>query len=292
MRALFFDQNNMWRPGWRIVAMIVLTSVVVIGINAGWRALGLPGRQETGAGYFLLFAALISGCTFGVVLLALRYFEKQGTSAIGLPFRREAWKETAAGALLGAIPVCLLLGLAVIAGYGTVSPAGMSAAGLIAMLLPMLLAGFLLAAWEELVLRGYLLRQLTLGLSASAAVIITGVLFGLMHSDNPGANWQGVLYTAVSGILMGWLMVRSGSLWLLIGYHFGWNATAAGLFGLELSGFDENGSVFTSTLSGADWLTGGSYGFEASLPAVVFEVLVLSVALGLAGRARSESKKA
>jgi membrane protease YdiL (CAAX protease family) len=146
-------------------------------------------------------------------------------------------------------------------------------------LLPGLLALLLLAAWEEFVLRGYLLRQLSIGLNPTAAIVITGVLFGLMHSGNPGANWQGLLYTAVGGMLMALLVIRSGSLWLVIGYHFGWNAAAYNLFGLELSGLEGDKSILASTLTGADWLTGGSYGFEASLPALVFEVLVLSVAL-------------
>jgi membrane protease YdiL (CAAX protease family) len=268
--------------------MFALLAIVITGINVGWRALGLPGRQETGPWMFLLFASLVSGAALGVVAFLLRNFEKLGLAAIGMPFVARAWKETAAGTLLGALPVSLLVGLAAIGGYGSVSWGGMNPAGLVSILLPMLLAGFLLAAWEEFVLRGYLLRQLSLGLNPIAAVAITGVLFGLMHSGNPGANWQGLVYTAVGGILMGWLVLRSGSLWLLIGYHFGWNATASGLFGLELSGFEEEGSIFNSTLRGADWLTGGSYGFEASLPAVVFEVLVLSVALWLVKRKGSE----
>jgi membrane protease YdiL (CAAX protease family) len=34
-----------------------------------------------------------------------------------------------------------------------------------------------------------LLRQLSLGFNPLAAVIITGIVFGLLHSGNPGANW-------------------------------------------------------------------------------------------------------
>lgn len=289
LRAVFRGSDDSWRTGWRIAAMIALLAAVNIAINIAWRALGLPGQQETGPWHFLLFAALLSGAALGVIVLSLHYFEKRGLEAIGMPLVARAWKETAAGTLLGAMPICLLLGLAVIGGYGTVALGGMNPQGLVAILLPLLIAGFLLAAWEEFVLRGYLLRQLSLGLNPTAAVIITGILFGLMHSGNPGANWQGLLYTAIGGILMGALMVRSGSLWLLIGYHFGWNATASGLFGLELSGFEEEGSVFASTLTGSDWLTGGSYGFEASLPAVVFEILVLLLALWLVGTGRRET---
>lgn len=287
LRSIFRSADGTWRTGWRIVSMFTLLAIVVVGINVGWNALGLPGRQESDAWLFLLFAALISGAALGVVALLLRYFENQGLAAIGMPFVARAWKETAAGTLLGAAPICLLLGLAVVAGYGTISPGPMNAGDLVAALLPLLFAGFVLAAWEEFVLRGYLLRQLSIGLNPTAAVLITGILFGLMHSGNPGANWQGLLFTAIGGILMGLLVIRSGSLWLLIGYHFGWNATASGLFGLELSGLEEGASLFVSRLSGSEWLTGGDYGFEASLPAVVFEVLVLSVALRLIGTSRS-----
>ncbi len=287
IRSIFLSPDGSWRTGWRIIAMFVLLAIVVVGINVGWKALGLPGRQESGPWGFLLFASLISSAALGVIALLLRYFENRGLDAIGMPFASKAWKETAAGTLLGAVPVCLLLGLAVFAGYGTISPGSMNPGELAAALLPLLLAGFALAAWEEFVLRGYLLRQLSIGLNPTAAVVITGVLFGLLHSGNPGANWQGLLYTAIGGILMGLLVIRSGSLWLLIGYHFGWNATASGLFGLELSGFEEGASVLVSSLTGSEWLTGGDYGFEASLPAVVFEVLVLSVALRLVGTGRS-----
>ena len=288
LRTIVRGPDDTWRTGWRIAAMLALLAIVVFGVNVGWRALGLPGQQQAGPWMFLLFSLLVSGGALGVIALLLRYFERAGFAAIGMPFVATAWKDIAVGTLLGAVPVSLLMGLAVIGGYGSVSSGGMNVENFVSMLLPMLTAGFLLAAWEEFVLRGYLLRQLSLGFNPAAAVVITGLLFGLMHSGNPGANWQGLLYTAIGGILMGWLVLRSGSLWLLIGYHFGWNATASGLFGLELSGFEEKGSIFHSTVSGADWLTGGSYGFEASLPAVIFEVLVLSTALLLIRRKGSE----
>jgi membrane protease YdiL (CAAX protease family) len=280
IKTIFKNQNQEWRSGWRIVAMIALLAIIGFAVNAGWKALGLPGRREGGPWMFLLFAALITGLALGGTLMLLRYFEQRGLDAIRMPFSGEAWKEAGAGTLLGAMPICLLVGLALVAGYGSIAAGNVAAAPeLVLVLLPGLLALLLLAAWEEFVLRGYLLRQLSIGLNPTAAIVITGVLFGLMHSGNPGANWQGLLYTAVGGMLMALLVIRSGSLWLVIGYHFGWNAAAYNLFGLELSGLEGDKSILASTLTGADWLTGGSYGFEASLPALVFEVLVLSVAL-------------
>ncbi|MDJ0699647.1 MAG: CPBP family intramembrane metalloprotease [Woeseiaceae bacterium] len=278
-RAIFLTRDGEWRTLWRIVAMFVLVIAVVFVVNFGWRAVGLPGQRDSTPWHFMLLAILITGGVTAVLVFLLRLFERRGPDAIGLPFSLQAVLPTLIGTALGAVPILLIVIAAVIGGYGKVSVGTLSLGMLPTVLLPMLIAGFLFAAWEELVLRGYLLRQLSIGLNPAAAVVITGVLFGLLHSGNPGANWEGLVYTAIGGILMGWLMVRSGSLWLLIGYHFGWNATAYQLFGLELSGLDADASFLIATLDGSEWLTGGSYGFEASLPAVIAETVVLLAVL-------------
>ena len=154
IKSTFLSPDGSWRTGWRIIAMFVLLAAVIIGFNVAWKSLGLPGRQESGPWGFLLFASLISGAALGVIALLLRYFENRGLDAIGMPFVANAWKQTAVGTLMGAVPVSLLVGLALLAGYGTISPSSFALAGLAAALLPMLIAGFFLAAWEEFVLRG------------------------------------------------------------------------------------------------------------------------------------------
>ncbi len=284
MMAIFKNNDGRLRSGWRIAACGVLLALVIIGINVGWRALGLPGRTVNGVPQpwaFFAFTTLISACAFVVVLVLLRYFEQKGPAAIAMPFERKSVSMTFAGMLLGALPIALLVGVAVVAGYGDVAVRSFDPLQMLIALLPLLGAGFVLAAWEEFVMRGYVFRQLSLGINPTAAVIITGLIFGLLHSANPGASWQGILYTAIGGMLMGWLLLQSGSLWLLIGYHFGWNATASSVFGLDVSGFGGESSILQSTLTGAEILTGGSYGFEASLPAVIAEFLVLLLAIYL-----------
>ncbi len=277
--TLLKTRDGEWRIVWRILAMFLLVIAVMFVVNVGWRAVGLPGQRDSTPWHFMLLATLITVGVTAVLVFLLRVFERRGPDAIGLTFSRQAVLPTLIGTALGAIPILLIVVAALLGGYGNVSMGTMSLGMLPTVLLPMLIAGFLFAAWEELVLRGYLLRQLSIGSNPAVAVVVTGLLFGLLHAGNPGANWQGLVYTAIGGILMGWLMVRSGSLWLLIGYHFGWNATAYQLFGLELSGLDADASFLIATLDGSDWLTGGSYGFEASFPAVVAEVAVLLAVL-------------
>ena len=80
--------------------------------------------------------------------------------------------------------------------------------------------------------------------------------------------------TVLSGVLMATAYLQTRALWLPWGFHFGWNAAMAVLFGLPVSGLDFS-AVVSSNSVGPTWLTGGGYGPEGSLTAVV--VLVVSL---------------
>jgi len=80
---------------------------------------------------------------------------------------------------------------------------------------------------EELAFRGLALNGLGQRISIVAGVFISSVLFGLFHSVNiiggvviGGVIFQ-VIYTTISGIVIGWIYVFSGrNLLLVIGYHW------------------------------------------------------------------------
>jgi hypothetical protein len=148
----------------------------------------------------------------------------------------------------------------------------------------MVLGLALISSLEELVLRGHTLQLLAEGSGRWAAALLTGVLFGYMHAENPGANVAGLVNTAANGILLAWLVMRTGSLWMACAYHASWNITAATLLGMRLSGLDHAGGLLATRLSGPDWLTGGSYGFEGSVVIGLIEFAILCVAVALAPR--------
>ncbi|MGN6057582.1 MAG: CPBP family intramembrane glutamic endopeptidase, partial [Sphingomicrobium sp.] len=58
------------------------------------------------------------------------------------------------------------------------------------------------------------------------------------------------------------------SLWMPIGLHAAWNFTQGYIFGVPVSGQAQQGLV-TAKLSGPVLLSGGGFGLEASLIAVV-----------------------
>jgi membrane protease YdiL (CAAX protease family) len=107
---------------------------------------------------------------------------------------------------------------------------------------------------------------LTIALIASAA------LFGALHLANPNATIFAAAAIAVeAGLMLAAFYVATGRLWMSVGVHAAWNFMQGPFFGARVSGNIEHGSVFTSApVQGAsDILTGGAFGPEASLSAII-----------------------
>jgi membrane protease YdiL (CAAX protease family) len=78
---------------------------------------------------------------------------------------------------------------------------------------------------EEMYFRGYILNSLRGMHSDNVAIIVSGLLFGIIH--NPFFLFFGGIYqigvTSIGGFLYAWLRIRTGSLWPSIACHFLWN---------------------------------------------------------------------
>ena len=74
------------------------------------------------------------------------------------------------------------------------------------------------ALLEEMAMRGYILHAL-LPYGKKAAVIITAILFGLIHG-----NVLQLPFAFILGLVMGWLTVQTGSIWPAVVFHFTNNA--------------------------------------------------------------------
>jgi membrane protease YdiL (CAAX protease family) len=165
-----------------------------------------------------------------------------------------------AGAALFALVYAILWGCGALtfAGYGGLSGLGSALAVAIAS-----------AVGEEIVFRGVVFRRLEQGLGTTIALVISAVLFGLVHAGNRGATWISTLAIVLeSGVLLGLAYTATRSLWLPIGLHFGWNFTEGGIFGAAVSG-GQNTGLIVAPLSGSPLITGGAFGPEASLAALI-----------------------
>jgi len=276
------------RAGWRYTLFLVALAASGVAASVIIRALAFPSlRGADGVvqpGALLLRGALVGAATLGVTALLLRLVEGRPLSSVGLPLDGPWLRGTGTGLVLGATPVALLVILLAATGHAEVGPGAVTPVSLLASWLPSVLGLALVSSVEELVLRGYGLQLLAEAGGRWMAAVVTGVLFGLMHAENPGANPVGLASTAVNGILLAWLVMRTGSLWMACAYHASWNIAGAMIFGMRLSGLDQGAGLLATRLAGPDWLTGGAYGFEGSVLVSLLELVTLGLAVAAAPR--------
>jgi hypothetical protein len=274
-------------PGWRLALFLLLLTLLAAIVGGLFFLVHFPPQRSHGVlqplpllGTGVAAVAVAVGAT----LACLRFLERRTIATVGLARGRARSTSIATGLLLGAVVPLIVCGVLRLSGHATIERVHLSGADLVWVTLPMALATVLLSSWEEIAFRGYALQMFS-GIGGPwLATVVTGVLFGLAHSGNPGANLLGFANTALNGVLLGWIVVRSGSLWLTCGYHAGWNLAASLLLGMRDSGTISPGSPFSTTLTGPAWLSGGTYGFEASVLTGLIETTVLVAVLANVSR--------
>lgn len=127
------------------------------------------------------------------------------------------------------------------------------------------------AVAEELLFRGVVFRIMEERTGTVIALVVSMLLFGAMHLVNANATLWGAFAIALTGgVMLAAAYVATRSLWLSIGLHFAWNFTQAGIFGVTVSGSGvPPEGLLNVTLSGPSALTGGIFGPEASLFALL-----------------------
>jgi hypothetical protein len=121
---------------------------------------------------------------------------------------------------------------------------------------------------EEIMFRGVLFRIVEEGLGTWAALLVSALAFGAIHLGNPNATlWSGLAIAIEAGILFGLIYHVTRSLWICMGLHAAWNVMQGPFYGIAVSGLKQHGWL-QSSLTGPDWLTGGSFGAEASVVAL------------------------
>lgn len=132
----------------------------------------------------------------------------------------------------------------------------------------------IVAIGEEIIFRGVLFRWVDEKWGFPAAMVSSAFLFGLVHITNPGGTlWASIAIAIEAGLLLGAAYKWSGTLWLPIGIHWAWNFAQGNIFGFAVSGNQAGDSIIVSQVDGPAWLTGGAFGAEASVIAVVVGAL-------------------
>jgi membrane protease YdiL (CAAX protease family) len=283
LRALAWnDAERRPRAPLRVALLTVVTVLVVFGTTLG-ATVGLGGlRSSVGAAFGAAAAAAVvavvgvvvvgGGVTLSV-LIAARYVDRRRLADLGLRIDRGWWLDCGFGLALGAALMTLIFLVELAAGWlrvtGTVRPR----AGFPVRFLGLVVAFVAVGVYEELLARGYLLTNAAEGLAGwlgergavGGAVLLSALVFGLGHANNPSATLASTVAIVLAGGMLAAGYVLTGELAIPIGLHVTWNLFQGGVYGFPVSGLGVGASVVVVETSGPPLLTGGSFGPEAGL---------------------------
>ncbi|MFD7794981.1 CPBP family intramembrane glutamic endopeptidase [Streptomyces sp. NPDC059759] len=242
---------------------------------AGLLGLGLvSGLTAAGPGPVPAVGAVAA---VGVYLLVMRRLAHRSTPEIAF---HGAGREALLGGAIGLGFVLLSTLLIVMFGGYSFSWAGH---GFFTVVVSAVVVQAAAAVTEELMFRGVALQALEQMWGSRAAIVITGLFFGIAHLGAPHATaWSALCIALEAGVMLGAAFLWRRSIWFVAGLHFVWNLMEQ-LLGIPVSGHTPEG-LFTVEVSGGTWLTGGAFGLEAALVTLVVGLLIAVRMVTLAGR--------
>jgi len=273
------------KPLWRrivdfpLVAMVLSLAILilVLGLATAAAAMLLP-KDTIGEGAIPVVNGL------GVTLLGFAAY-KLLIRRLGAYPRDDLPLGTAiphllVGILFAAILMSAIVGIAaLLGGYAIVGWGGSTSLWQI-LFLAGLQAGFL----EELILRGIVFRYLEEAVGSWLALVLSALLFGFLHAGNDNATLLSSVAIAMeAGVLLGGAYMLTRNLWFAIGIHAGWNVVQGYVWDVAVSGEAVDG-LLDSRATGDPLISGGAFGLEASVVAMVVATGAGLVIVWLAAR--------
>lgn len=268
------------QPLWRRVLNVPLVRLallgpvffLLIGISNGFRV-RFEARPE------LALASSIAMVLLGLLIYVVfvRLVEQRPVQELSTP---GMGRELAAGLAIGAalcvltVSILMLLGVYRVEGINPLS-----------VTLPALSMALSSAVLEELMWRGGLFRIVEDWLGSWIALAVSALVFGLSHyAPVDGALWGSFSITMEAGVLLAAAYLVTRRLWICMGVHFAWNFAQSGLFSGIVSGAFNQPGLIKPVVEGPALLTGGAFGLEASVVAVLACTLAGAIMLVAARR--------
>lgn len=260
--TIFFNSNRMLRNGWWIALFFIGLAALLVPliIFASRNNSTVPIPQQL---------ALIAVVSLVCQVLRRRPLAELVGRLDGCWFA-DLGTGLVAGAPLMVVPAVLLATTGSVSWHLNPSWDAMIGATLMTLLVA--------AAAEELLFRGFIFQRLIDGVGIWPAQLVISALFTLTHSD--ALSGQGTLaYLAganifLASLMFGFAYIRTRSLALPFGIHFAANATQGPMLGFGVSGSTEPGVLVADMGDAPSWLTGGTFGLEASVPGTICVALL------------------
>jgi hypothetical protein len=262
-RGIFLGPRGL-RAGWRLAIFAAVLAPAGYGAN---RVIEFILRKLHADFYTPLGGAVVTGGLAAALLLASAFMarvEGRSLGDYGLPWRRAFCSRFWQGASLSFASLTALLLVLRLLGVARIGPMELQGAALWKYAAAWTVPLFLAALLEDFFYRGYLLFTLANGIGFWPAACVTSLLMGGAHYFNPGGHGLGPVAVTLYCLVTCLALRRTGDLWMMLGIHSAWNWGEVSFYGVPASGQEAAGRLLATAFRGPVWLTGGSFGPEAS----------------------------
>lgn len=276
IRSIFYNNEPRLRAGWRLLVQTILLGIFT---TCAFLPMVFLPRIAGSLELFSLQMVTLIGTTLSIYV-ARRFVDKRTFVSLGLEFNRQALLDLVVGVVITFFMMALIFAIAWLAGWVTFVSFAWEVESVSSVILELLITVliFILVGWnEELLIRGYHLQTLESGLNILWGVLLSSVVFSILHLANPNTESAGAVATGLfaAGIFLAFGYLRTRQLWLPIGLHLGWNFFESVIFGFPVSGLDYF-HLIGIHVNGPELWTGGPFGPEAGL------ILIPGLMLGFA----------
>lgn len=211
---------------------------------------------STDYGFLLISQVAVFLGTFSAIFFVSKVIDKQKPAFLNSMLKPEG---LLFGVVLGAIEILLIILILSLTTKVIITFHGFN----ISILLYAVIF-FLVAVSEEALSRGFIFANLYNQSNKYLSIIISSLIFSLMHAFNSSFNWIGMLNVVLIGIFFCQLYLKGMNLSVPIGFHFSWNLLQGPVFGFSVSGFTTQGILKIESFSGSKFPFEG-FGLEGSL---------------------------
>ena len=253
------------QPQWLRILAHPLARIILLGAGVFFLMAWTEGRIQA----FMETPWIGAGIAVGMALVILaiyfawgRLIERREVTELSLP---GAGREWAVGALIGVglYTGCVLLLML----FGMYRIEGLNP---LAFMVPAIAMAVKSSVFEELLFRGVLFRSVEDMAGSWIAIVVSSLGFGLLHLINPGATLAGAIYISIeAGLLLAAAYLLTRRLWIAMGFHFAWNYVQSAVFSGVVSGGVSLPGLFRDKIEGPSFFTGGSFGMEQSVFALI-----------------------
>ncbi|MBK1813114.1 CPBP family intramembrane metalloprotease [Clostridium sp. YIM B02505] len=218
---------------------------------------------------------VVCGVQITLFFIWVKFVEKRPIKTMGFSAERPALSYIC-GVVAGFLSILIITALLII--FKVVQVKGINTSFSPLLFILIVISWMVQSSAEEIAIRGWLIPSLGNKSTPFTSIVITSIIFGILHLFTSGVTILSFINLILSGAFFALIAIYYNNIWGVLGLHFMWNLTLGNIFGFPVSGFYGYGeSILLTEATSASFLTGGTFGPEGGFIATVIVLIGIFV---------------